>query len=56
MKGVSPADSLLKMGTFVILGWRGSYYVSRLMELRAARQRPVVDSHLRQCKACSQSL
>lgn len=54
MKGVSPADSLLKMGTFVILGWRGSYYVSRLMELRAARQRPVVDSHLRQCQACSQ--
>ena len=28
VKGVAPADSLLKMGTFVILGWRGSYYQS----------------------------
>ena len=47
--------SLLELGLFVLLGWRGAYYVNRQLDRRSERRRSVVDSSQRRCRVCGKS-
>jgi hypothetical protein len=54
VKGLSLEESLLELGLFVLLGWRGAYYINRQIDLRVARQSPVGGARSqRRCSVCA---